>query len=269
MIQTSCLGPFSSDRRDCGNWCLKASFNRESHRPSWRARAQVRKQEALTGLPNTGHRARVDWNGLRELLNPRKNFLALGVVKCWKWRSQTGVLELLSGGLCKERAFPFGKAGKESVCNTGDLGSIPGLGRSPGEWKGYLLQYFGLYKSMDCIVHEVAKSQTRLSDFHFTSLLQRKERPHYSPIETGEPDWEALKVITALQITDTARAAVKFQGWDAPCTLCPVVHTCFLLLHLCSRVYVPGENSLGPPTTVLISELAALPLYLPLPPPWV
>ena len=44
---------------------------------------------------------------------------------------------------------------------------IPGLGRSPGEGKGYPLQYSGLENSMDCIVHEVEKSQTRLSDFHF------------------------------------------------------------------------------------------------------
>ena len=41
-------------------------------------------------------------------------------------------------------------AGKESVCNTGDLGSIPGLGRSPGGGKGYPLQYSGLENSMDC-----------------------------------------------------------------------------------------------------------------------
>ena len=50
------------------------------------------------------------------------------------------------------------------------LGSIPGSGRSPGEGKGYPLQYSGLENSMDCIVHEVAKSRTRLSNFHFTSL---------------------------------------------------------------------------------------------------
>ena len=53
-------------------------------------------------------------------------------------------------------------AGKESACNAGDLGSIPGLGRSPGEGKGCPLHYFGLENSMDCIVHGVAKSQTRL-----------------------------------------------------------------------------------------------------------
>ena len=48
----------------------------------------------------------------------------------------------------------------------GDLGSVPGLGRSPGEGKGYPLQYSGLEDSIDCIVHGVAKSRTPLSDFH-------------------------------------------------------------------------------------------------------
>ena len=62
--------------------------------------------------------------------------------------------------------FPSGSAGKESTCNVGDLGSTHGLGRSPGEGKGYRLQYCGLENSMDCIVHAVPKSQTRLSDFH-------------------------------------------------------------------------------------------------------
>ena len=54
-------------------------------------------------------------------------------------------------------------AGKESACNAGNLGSIPGLERSPGEGKGYPLQYSGLENSMDGIVHGVPKSQTRLS----------------------------------------------------------------------------------------------------------
>ena len=63
--------------------------------------------------------------------------------------------------------FPCGLAGKESTCNVGDLGSIPGLGRSPGEGKCYPLQYSGLENSMDCIVHGVAMSWARLSDFHF------------------------------------------------------------------------------------------------------
>ena len=55
--------------------------------------------------------------------------------------------------------FPCGTAGKESACNAGDLSSIPGLGRSRGEGKGYPLQYSDLENYKDCIVHGVAKSQ--------------------------------------------------------------------------------------------------------------
>ena len=67
--------------------------------------------------------------------------------------------------------FPGGSAGKESTCNAGDLDSIPGLGRSPGEGKGYPPQHSGLENSKDYIVHGVSKSQTQLSDFHFHFLL--------------------------------------------------------------------------------------------------
>ena len=61
---------------------------------------------------------------------------------------------------------PGGSAGKESTCNAGNLGLIPGLGRSPGEGNSYPLKYSGLENSMDCIVHRVIKNQTRLSYFH-------------------------------------------------------------------------------------------------------
>ena len=54
--------------------------------------------------------------------------------------------------------FLCGSVGKEYTCNTGDLCSIPGLGRSPGEGKGYPLRYSGLENSMDCIAHGVTKS---------------------------------------------------------------------------------------------------------------
>ena len=67
--------------------------------------------------------------------------------------------------------FPCDSAGRESACNVGDLGLIPGLGRSPGEGKGYPLQDSGLENSMDCTVHGVAKNRTRLSDFHFLTPL--------------------------------------------------------------------------------------------------
>ena len=67
--------------------------------------------------------------------------------------------------------FPCGSAGKESACNVGDLGSIPRLGRSSREGNSYPLQYSGLENSMDYIVHGVARSRTRLSNFHFTSQV--------------------------------------------------------------------------------------------------
>ena len=68
--------------------------------------------------------------------------------------------------------FPGSLDGKEHACKEGDLGSIPGLGRSPGEGTGYPLQYSCLGKPMDRgalqpTVHGIAKSQTRKSDFHF------------------------------------------------------------------------------------------------------
>ena len=56
--------------------------------------------------------------------------------------------------------FPGGSAGKESTCNAGDLGLIPGLGKSPGEGNGYPLQYSGLENSMDYRVHGITKSRT-------------------------------------------------------------------------------------------------------------
>ena len=67
--------------------------------------------------------------------------------------------------------LPCGSAGKGSACSAGDLGLIPGLGRSPGEGKGYPVQYSGLENYMDCRVHRVTKSQTRLSNFHFQFMM--------------------------------------------------------------------------------------------------
>ena len=66
-----------------------------------------------------------------------------------------------------DEGFPGSSAGKESACSVGDLSSIPGLGRSPGEEKEYPLQYSGLENSMNCIVQGVARSWTWLSNFHF------------------------------------------------------------------------------------------------------
>ena len=83
--------------------------------------------------------------------------------------------------------LPCGSAGKESTCNAEDLGSNPGLGRSSGEAKGYPLQYSGLENSMHCIVHGVAKSQTRLSHFHFLFL------DYKSSVKLSKSLWKIIK----------------------------------------------------------------------------
>ena len=59
---------------------------------------------------------------------------------------------------------------KESTCNAGDLGSVPGLGRSPREGDGNPFRYSGLENSMGYTVHGVAKSRIRMSNFHFLGI---------------------------------------------------------------------------------------------------
>ena len=77
---------------------------------------------------------------------------ALGVwsLSPWTTREVPGVV--LRFYIYIYMGFPCGSADKESTCNVGDLSSIPGLGRYPGEEKGYPLQYSGLENSMDCVV---------------------------------------------------------------------------------------------------------------------
>ena len=77
--------------------------------------------------------------------------------------------------------FPNSSTGKESACNAGDLGSIPGLRRSPGEGNSYPLHYTGLENSIDSVVHGVAKSRTQLSDFHFIYNLLALREAHFPP----------------------------------------------------------------------------------------
>jgi hypothetical protein len=82
------------------------------------------------------------------------------------WETWIGKCTLV----CIKQGFPGGSAGQEYACNAGDLGSIPWLGRSPGEGKGYPLQYSGLENSMDYTVLGVTKSRTRLSNFHISHV---------------------------------------------------------------------------------------------------
>ena len=73
--------------------------------------------------------------------------------------------------------FPCGSTGKESACNVGDLGSIPGLGRSPRDGKGYPFQYSGLENSMHCIVHGVGHDRVTFTSI-ITSMLPSSSYSH-------------------------------------------------------------------------------------------
>ena len=117
--------------------------------------------------------------------------------------------------------FPCGSVGKESACNVGDLGSIPGLGRYPEEGNGYPLQYSGLENSMDCIVHGVTKIWTQQNDFHFHSILKycihkyhppqlkhlKQERNHYWSVFS---DYRLSYTVAYAQSIDTALV----KAWD-------------------------------------------------------
>ena len=78
--------------------------------------------------------------------------------------------DLRIGDITKIR-IPGNSAGKESACNAGDPDLILGLGRSPGEGKGYLLQYSGMENFMNYIVHEVTMSRTQMSNFQFHRMF--------------------------------------------------------------------------------------------------
>ena len=74
---------------------------------------------------------------------------------------------------CTNWGFPGGSAGKESAYNGGGLGSIPALGRSPGEGKGSPLRYSGLENPWT--IHGVVKNRTQLSDFHSLTHMRSRE----------------------------------------------------------------------------------------------
>ena len=152
--------------------------------------------------------------------------------------------------------FPCGSAGKESTCNAGDLNLISGLGRSPGEGKGYPLQYSGLENSMDCIVHGVTKSQTRLSDFHFhyaNSLYFPvcTESDTFSVIETnsdypkGELLEDYIEGFTEQRLEDQAYETSKKQGASPENTLETILGPC---CHQCSHT-TTSQCAMLPPHT--------------------
>ena len=96
------------------------------------------------------------WSGLLKWTVSNSQIQGVGVCKrqsgpplaLWEWSWVLGSWSLLNSPILMSLGFPWGLAGKESAFNVGDLGSIPGMGRSPGEGKGYPLQYSGLENSM-------------------------------------------------------------------------------------------------------------------------
>ena len=119
--------------------------------------------------------------------------------------------------------FPGGSTGNESICNVGDLGSIPGLGRSPGEGNGYPLQYSGPENSMDCIVQGVARSQTRLSNFHFSELSWRLWVYYLASVL----QWANTEAQGLLEVKFSATLGLfRFQSVFVN----PVLNGCFILL---------------------------------------
>ena len=91
------------------------------------------------------------------------------LTKCWHPSNKIIILTTTSTGSCSLPSFPGGSDGKESVCNAGDLGLIPGSGRSPGEGNGYPLKYSCMENPTDREVwwatfHWLTKSWTRLSN---------------------------------------------------------------------------------------------------------
>ena len=107
------------------------------------------------------------------------------------------------------QVFPGGSAGKESACNEGDLGSIPGLGRSRGEGNGYPLQRSGLENSTDCIAHGVAKSWTRLS-LSLSSMVLVKQLEKTPKREGTEYLRFLLRVLVKLLTTLARELMLKF-----------------------------------------------------------
>ena len=118
----------------------------------------LKKYWLIYSLPLKNHRASLVARWSRIHLQCRRPQVDSWVRKV-SWRRATLPTPVFLG-------FPGGSAGKESACNVGDLGLIPGLGRYPGEGNGYPLQYSGLENSVDCMVHGVTKSWTQLSNFH-------------------------------------------------------------------------------------------------------
>ena len=135
------------------------------------------------------------------------------------------------GGTRALWAFSCGSAGKESACSGGDLGLIPGLGTSPGEGKGYLLQYSGLENSMDCIVHGVTKESDMtewlslsLTFVYMKSMLHNTKK---SPLSSSTIQGWLSCVLSGLFVFAAVVRIWGFICWGGRSLLCYIHYKIF------------------------------------------
>ena len=156
--------------------------------------------------------------------------------------------------------FPCGSAGKESACNEGDMGSIPGLGRTPREGKGCPLQYSGLENSMDCIVHGVAESdRTERLSLHFSSFLLFHE--HFYHLHTSYsslllPSFIYFLLLTALLRYNLYTVELTRYKWSIQWFL---VNFCNCAIIIIIQVW----NTSFAPKSSLVFAYSWFPLLLP------
>ena len=144
---------------------------------------------------------------------------------------------------CLFKSFPGVSAGKDSPCNVGGLGSIPGLGRCPGDRKGSPRRYSGLENPPDCRVHAVARRRTRLSDFHFTQCLFKLF--HSDSLGTGRARGKSSRRLP--QGRERARPPAPLTGRGREC------------VQQAPRGRGKGQRP-GLPGTLLISEWPCVPV---------
>ena len=141
----------------------------------------------------------------------------------WRMTDRSWVIPVTFANSLPIGRFPGGSDGKDSACNVGDLGSIPGLGRSPWEGNGNPLQYSCLENPMDggawqATVHGVAKSQTWLNNFTFFHFANRQthsesllDHPMASPPAIKDT-WESPAKISSSRLGEPSR---QFTGTRA------------------------------------------------------
>ena len=155
--------------------------------------------------------------------------------------------------------FPYSTVGKESTCSEGDLDSIPGLERSPGEGKGYPLQYSGLENSIECMVHGVTKSWTWLSDFqnnYFARLYKdspwcraHESESHSSRVQLFATPW-------TIQSTEFSRQKYEVGSLSLFQGISPTQGSNPGLLS-CRKIFLPAEPQ-GKPKNTGVGSLSLL-----------